>query len=193
MGLIGLSAFGAFLSFIFLSQFSWTALVTMAFAGFIAFFYVVNIFHGRNLRDVPHMKIHLIAITWSIVLILFPMINEGITDNITLYLLAHYAYVLAITIPFDIRDLKYDEATKRTIPQILGVQGAKFLALVLLGLCLSLLIYAHPEFGANPLIYLATGIQMILVLGMNPNRSDLYCAGAIDGVIMVLGLAYFIQ
>jgi hypothetical protein len=191
LALIFSSTLGAAISFYFLYHFSWTVLGYMALAGGISFFYVARIRRGSNLRDLPYLKIHLIALTWVLVLFLFPLLNEGHTYRISAALLAHYAYVLAITIPFDIRDLKYDEPRQRTIPQMLGVKGAKILGVLLLMLFTLGLGAAFPELILNPLLYLAVGVQIMLIFWMTPTRSDVYCAGGIDGAIVLLGLAYY--
>jgi hypothetical protein len=41
-------------------------------------------------------------------------------------------FVLALCIPFEIRDLKYDEITLRTLPQLVGIKTAKIIGLLLL-------------------------------------------------------------
>ena len=40
--------------------------------------------------------------------------------------------IIAVTIPFDIRDLKYDSSSLATIPQKIGVRRTKYLGLMLL-------------------------------------------------------------
>lgn len=162
-------------------------------SGFISVFYVFKV-KGKNLREVPYLKIHLIGITWVIVLIVVPALRREITDYGQFFLLcfAHYCYVVAVTIPFDIRDLKYDAASQKTLPQVFGIQGAKNLALLLLGSYVFILFYIGAPLMNNILFYLAVSVQALLILGINPNRSDLYCAGGIDGAIALLGLAYFL-
>lgn len=183
---------GAALCLLSLLKFQWAALLCIVLAGLISVFYVVKVKGKINLRDIPYLKIHLIAFTWVLVLILFPLMNEHATSHGYSYAIAHYAYVLAITIPFDIRDLKYDEAEKKTIPQVLGVQGAKILSVVLLAMFLATMVVFIPDLRDNYLIYSAVLVQLLLVFAMNPQRSDLYCAGGIDGAIGLLGLAYYL-
>lgn len=159
----------------------------------VSVFYVFKV-KGKNLREVPHLKIHLIGITWVIVLIVVPALRREITDYGQFFLLcfAHYCYVVAVTIPFDIRDLKFDTASQRTLPQVLGIQGAKNLALLLLGAYVFVMFYLGAPLTDNLMFYVAIGVQALLILGINPDRSDLYCAGGIDGAIALLGLAYFL-
>lgn len=163
----------------------------------ISFLYIFRL-KGRNLRDVPNLKIHLIAFSWVSILILFPFLTRYyVTDAFMrpfiALIIGHYFYVLAVTIPFDIRDLKYDGESQKTIPQRLGVHGSKLLSIALLLISAIFLTGLTPIRSDNYFFYLAIAVQIGLVLGMNTRRSDLYCAGWIDGAIALLGLAYFMN
>ena len=165
----------------------------MAPAVVISFLYVFRI-QGKNLRDIPHLKIHLISFSWVCILLLFPMITRFANLNhpsVFGVVSSGYLYVLAITIPFDIRDLKYDRDTQKTIPQVMGVLWSKVIAVVLLLLSAAILVTLTPVHALNPWLYMAYGVQILLVLMMHIHRSDLYCAGWIDGAILLLGLTFF--
>lgn len=157
----------------------------------ISVFYVIRV-RRKSLREVQYLKIHLISAIWCLLLITFPFVNEGITDNLTTLLLLHYCYILAVAIPFDIRDLKYDPKSQKTIPQIIGVRGSKILGVVLLIVFAIGIPLIFSEFRWNVLFYLAVLIQIILLCFTNPNSKDWYCAGFIDGSIAILGLSYLI-
>lgn len=156
----------------------------------VSIFYVIRL-KGINMREIPHLKIHLIAVTWVGILLLFPMINEGKTHEIFLQSLAHYSYIIAVAIPFDIRDLKYDLKTQRTIPQLLGVNGARIVAYILLLIYTFLMLIVWEKLRVNPIFYLGVVVQMALIHFMNEKRNDMYCAGLIDGGIALVGLSYF--
>lgn len=149
------------------------------------------------MRQIPHLKIHLISITWVVVVFLFPMINEAAVnlDLNTLFIIggAHYLYVIAVAIPFDIRDLKYDTPEQKTIPQVIGVRASKIVSMSLLGMFALIMVYfVDSQLINNKGFLVAIEIQMILVAFMNEKRSDIYCAGLIDGSIALLGLSYFL-
>ncbi|MBL1281259.1 MAG: hypothetical protein COA33_013355 [Fluviicola sp.] len=188
--LIAVAVLGALLSFLKIQKLGVSTFVLLLVSGFISTFYVLKI-GKKNMRELPLIKIHLIAFTWVAVLIVFPLLNEEILLA-TLYIaLAHYAYVVAVTIPFDIRDLIYDAPSQKTIPQLLGIKGSKVLAIALLLLFFSSMTNLRPELLLNPLFYIAVATQIVLVLFMNKNRGDFYCAGLIDGAIALLGVSYF--
>lgn len=160
-------------------------------SGVISLFYVLRV-GSRSLRELPFIKIHLIAFTWVVVLLVFPLLNESIDKGIVHYALAHYAYVVAITIPFDIRDLKYDLVGQKTIPQLLGITGSKVLSIILLFVYVGMMFNLRVELQTLPLFYIGVFVQLILILFMNERRSDVYCAGWIDGSISLIGASYFL-
>lgn len=164
---------------------------TLAIAGIFGFFYVVRI-KGRNLRAVPFFKIHAISITWSLLIAVFPLINEGSTEHVLPVFLAHYIYTLAVTIPFDIRDLKYDDKSYKTIPQMLGVNGSKWLALALLAGYIVLMYFIFPVLILSPWFWAVMLVTGSLIVAVNEKVSDWYCAGLIDGSIGLLGLVYLL-
>ncbi|MFZ9029543.1 MAG: hypothetical protein ACO2Z9_11040 [Crocinitomicaceae bacterium] len=167
------------------------SIAVLTVAGVFGLFYVVRI-KGKNLRAIPFFKIHAISITWSLLIAVFPLINEGDVDMVLPVFLAHYIYTLAVTIPFDIRDLKYDDITYKTIPQMLGVNGAKWLALLLLAGYIVLMYFVYPELIFSPWFWTVMLVTAGLVMAVNEKVSDWYCAGLIDGSIGLLGLVYLL-
>lgn len=156
----------------------------------ISFFYVFRV-RNRNLREIPYIKIILIAAVWTIVLIGFPAMEKLNGSSLLSYLCAHFIYVVAVTIPFDIRDLEYDKPFQRTLPQIVGVTWSKRIGVVLLFIFYGFMASLNNNLCLNPWFYAALLLQLMLILNMSTARGDLYTAGAIDGAISLLGISYF--
>ena len=183
---------GSLCSLLLIGQFNWKSLVLIAAAGLISLFYIVPI-KGRNLRELAYVKIHLIAITWTVVLIAFPIVSEEQPiGNLVWVIFAHYLYILAVTIPFDIRDLKYDSKLQKTLPQLMGVAGSKGLAVICLAAFAGIMLWQMNSLGSNIIFYLAIAVQFLFIILMKESRGDLYCAGGIDGAISLLGISYFL-
>ena len=89
---------------------------------------------NKNLRKTPGLKIFIVATVWSLLIVVFPIIN--FTDKLDVSFLIFFVQVLIFVIvtifPFEIRDLNSDCKQLRTIPQIIGVKNTKVLALCLL-------------------------------------------------------------
>ena len=171
-------------------QFKYDALLLLIFAVVSSVLYVIRI-GNKNAREVPYLKIHLIAFTWAFIIVLFPILNENIETTTIWMFVAHYFYVVGVTIPFDIRDLKYDDPSHKTIPQVIGVFFAKINGIVLLMLFFGIMLWQEPDLVSNWIFHLAVLIQIVLVAFMHEKRSDFYCAGLIDGAILLLGISYF--
>ena len=167
------------------------ALITIAVA--ITFFYVVRI-KKNNIRELPYLKIHSIAFTWTVIIVLFPVVNENLLNlQVLLYFLpAHYLYFIAVAIPFDIRDLQNDLPTQKTIPQVIGVKNAKIIAIILLVIS-ALLIYIFSKASIlSPTFLLAITIQILLIASSKLTRKDFHYNILIDGSIALLGISYLI-
>ena len=167
------------------------SIILLLVSGVVSLFYVIPV-KGVIMREIPYVKVYLIAFTWAVVLIVFPMINEDKFEwPVLLHGLAHALFVIAAAIPFDIRDVKFDQNSQKTIPQVVGIQWAKGISHILLYSFIALMLVFAPQLIVNPVFYLAIGVQFTLLLFMNEKRGDVYCAGAIDGAIGLIGLSYF--
>lgn len=192
-----ISLISAFLAVYFfirvLNDISLKIILSMSIAILISYFYVVKI--GKsNIRELPYIKIHCIALTWTIVIVVFPLINEDIIDlkKLLLFIFAHYIYFLAIAIPFDIRDLKYDLPKQRTIPQAIGITKAKFVSILLIIIAAIILssIFSHQLF--TPLFMVAIIAQIIFLSFATEKRQEFFYSFFLDGAIALLGISYLI-
>ncbi|WP_386809823.1 hypothetical protein [Lutibacter holmesii] len=112
-------------------------LILLPFA-FMTVFYVVPIFKKRNIevsfRNFPGIKIFSIAFAWAGVTVFFPLYEKGFVFNtsVCIEFVQRVLFLIAITLPFDIRDLQLDSKQLRTIPQVLGVKYTKILGTILI-------------------------------------------------------------
>jgi len=113
----------------------------------IIFLGVLSIFYPFGLRKIPFIKIFVISFVWAISTMLLLVIENSIliSKNIILHLIARFLFVFAITIPFDIRDLKYDAQNLRTIPLFFGALKSRFIAVFALFICGVIAIFQHLE------------------------------------------------
>ncbi|MEM7162927.1 MAG: UbiA family prenyltransferase [Bacteroidota bacterium] len=147
-----------------------------------------------NLRSRPFLKIYLIALVWTAVCAFFPLYRNGSIDTSNwLWIISVFILILAITIPFDIRDLKFDKENMRTIPQIMGVKRAKHLALFLIALSFSAF------FLASQLTYISNlnfilfsilcGLNALFIWKCHPEKDPYYFGSLIDGSLLILFLS----
>jgi hypothetical protein len=97
-------------------------------------------YQGRStaLSEFPYLKSLLVAVVWTFIC---SMIPSGLEQKNTLLYVSFFIYFLGLSIPFDIRDLKKDAPSRRTIPQIFGVATARTLSLLLILVAHILLTY----------------------------------------------------
>lgn len=148
---------------------------------------------GRALRDIPYLKIYLIALQWTLAVAVWPYIRIASTIDFPIALVASiFLYILAATIPFDIRDLVYDAKHKATIPQILGIKGAKTAGLILLLSSAGLLVVAFPKMVNVLWFYISFIVLGIFIIKSNKERHEMYFSGGIDGWIVTYAIAVYV-
>lgn len=113
------------------------------------------LWRGSNLRDITGLKIFVIAFVWSVVTVVLPFVSDKteFTANFFIEYLQRFLFVIVLTLPFDIRDIRFDTWQMATIPQMIGIKRARVLGVILL--CMVLLL----EFLKTPLL-----LDQILVL-----------------------------
>ncbi len=190
---------GAAICFLLLSLKMQMALVL---PGLISLGYVIPILGGKKrLRDLNQLKIYLIAVVWAWITVILPILDMGklgIDNGTTLLLfLERMLFVFAITLPFDIRDLKVDGHTGvETIPSQIGIEKTKklasivlFVVLILAAINLLLDNYTTPIFIAMAVSCASTNW---LIKNCDTRRDDYYFTGLIDGTMIFQFLLIFV-
>lgn len=157
--------------------------------------YILPVFpKGKRLRDYPFIKIFIIAIVWSYLTIVVPAAGQ-IDFLLSFLLIERILFFLAITIPFDIRDMKVDNNTGvPTLIHQLGVRKSKSLAILFLLVSTMILLYLLKvgliDFEYLIALILTYGFAGILIITSNSNRHDWFYTGLIDGTIGIRIIAY---
>ncbi len=158
----------------------------------IALAYVVPFLNGRRLRDLPYLKIFLIALAWAWITVAATARECGLLWTLPtgLMLVERCLFIFAITIPFDIRDLAQDHSTQvATLPGFLGIKLAKKVAWwSLFGMLLAVLsnTYIHtynwPVCSALLISLLSSGY---FIQQSHEQRHDYYFTGLLDGTMII--------
>jgi len=156
-----LTFFALFFSIIYGLKLSFNSLIFLLLPFCFSIFYPfkIKLFNTIfTIREIPYLKLFLISITWSMVTVGLVVIEGqlAITNDIILLFLSRLFFVLAITIPFDIRDLSFDSLSMKTIPQIFGVKKSIYLSLSFLVIfeILSILSFVISDFHFSLLVAL---------------------------------------
>jgi len=97
--------------------------------GVITMLYAIPLFSGKNMRMLKGWKIFVISAVWAGVTVCFPLASNDLLLQPAgiIELISRFVFVIALTIPFEIRDLKYDENELGTLPQMMGVKESRSL------------------------------------------------------------------
>ncbi|WP_370213819.1 hypothetical protein [Mesoflavibacter profundi] len=144
-------------------------LFILAGLGIITFLYAIPILPKRifldeqqNLRQISGLKVYIIAAVWAFTTVVLPALNnyQELTSKVWITVLQNFVFVLALMIPFEIRDLKFDSIKLATIPQQIGVKKTKILGVLLLLIFLGLNVFKEEIIT----IYLYKEIIMTFIL-----------------------------
>ena len=139
-----------------------------------------SILYPFGLRKIPFFKIFIISFVWTVSTMLFLVLENNIliSQNTCWHLLARFLFVFSITIPFDIRDMKYDAKKLRTIPLFLGPLKSRVIAIFTLFICAVVAIFQYFEntlifSNALALIFLYF-TSSIFILKSDERRGEMY-------------------
>lgn len=166
----------------------WSVQWKLVLPGLIALGYVIPVGKsGKRLRDLHFLKIFLIAVVWAWITVWLPAAEagRGFERSVLLMALERAAFIFAITLPFDVRDLMIDRhAHVKTLPSVMGIPLTVALSLFLL---LLMMIFA----GMNhypPGVMTALGISAALSAGLAALsykiEHDYYFSGLLDGMMI---------
>lgn len=171
----------------------------LIFLGIISFFYSIPLFtigdHKFGLRHIPWLKQFMIALVWTMSIVLLPVLEAqhfhlttiSLRDT-TILIAKRFLFIAALTIPFDIRDLFDDRKTGlKTVPTVLGEKNAYLFCQVLLGgyVILLLLFKNHSinhDFWALTASVVLTGW---LIFKSKWEKNEYYYFFYMDGVLIL--------
>jgi len=163
----------------FLSKLRITMLLYFIPLGVLTLLYAVPITKGftRNLRNIPIVKIWIIALVWAISTVVLPLLdaNQKIDFSTYLMLIQRLLFVVILTLPFDIRDLRFDKRSLQTLPQLLGVERTKKFGFILLGLTMVIEFFITPS-SQYKLVYLIVFMMMLFFLQRSKLKQTKYYA-----------------
>ncbi|MCC6816904.1 MAG: UbiA family prenyltransferase [Saprospiraceae bacterium] len=151
-------------------------------------------------REIPYLKIFLIAMVWSASTILLPVLHNGGNLNIghlTVMLIERFLFIFAITIPFDIRDMSEDNKHDlKTIPLLLGKN--KSISIATLAMILFWLITTVHYFITSQLYlilaFTASAAITIAIIRLEKfQKSSIYHYGILDGTMTLQGILVLIS
>jgi len=170
----------------------------MVFTGLLAVGYNVPFLtlnqQQIGLRNIPGIKLFLIALVWSVSCVLLPIVelekshDIHISSAAMLLLVAkRFLFIAAITVPFDIRDLFQDKLyALKTIPVILGEKKAYlFCQILLIGYFALLLLFKQASYPDVIALTITLIIAGWLIFKSNIKKNEYYYFLYLDGTMLL--------
>ncbi|MDY7396940.1 hypothetical protein UMM65_16965 [Aureibaculum sp. 2210JD6-5] len=177
--IILLTVFSGVIAFAMVFKFRYQTILWLFPFAVVTMFYVSPFGTKKrklSLRYVAFIKLFLIAVSWAGVTVLIPLIQHRISiglDEIITFI-QRFLFVVAITIPFDIRDMSYDKEELKTLPQAIGIQKSIWLGLLFLMLFLGLEFLKSPVQPEQLRIHFFIAFITLLFLAKSTDKQNEY-------------------
>lgn len=160
--------------------------------GLITFLYAIPFLPKRflvddkqNLRDIGGIKIYIIALVWTGVTVISPLVNNniGVSDTLIITAIQRFVFVFVLTLPFEIRDLQYDSIRLSTIPQKIGEKQTKIIGLILLLVFFTLEFFKEENnFKRLIIVFVITIITFYSLINAKKNQGKYYSGFWVEGI-----------
>lgn len=142
--------------------------------GLLTVFYSLPFFRKpHGLRQLAGLKIFIIAVVWVGATLWLPLANQYplLTWDVLWRSLSYFVFVLALILPFEIRDLKYDNSSLGTFPQRFGVAKTRIFGYSLL-LIFVILNFFIPSVDTHQLIVSSAIALLVMIMIRFSNTSN---------------------
>lgn len=149
----------------------------------IVLFYEKVLTRKNELRKIPYIKPFLISYVWACMATL----NSSFAhESFYLLMTESFLFILALTIPFDIRDTEHDQKQNLiTLVHLLGERSVKFLCLFFyLGSQVILFQYVEIEVTTVFSAIIMWSFYVFLLMKSQSNQHDYYFLYGIDSLII---------
>ncbi|AXT62884.1 hypothetical protein D1816_21925 [Aquimarina sp. AD10] len=159
--------------------------------------YTVPVFpNNKNLRSLAGVKIFIIGAVWAGITVLVPLVYAGenlMNFDFIVEIVQRFLFIVVMMLPFEIRDLQYDDLSLETVPQKIGVTRTKVFGSILLVLFL-LLTAVKDELNSIEILstILITTISLLFLWGTEKKQSEYYCSFWVESVPIFWLLILFV-
>ncbi|WP_108807691.1 hypothetical protein [Aquimarina spinulae] len=175
-------------SFIYLSfRVSINTWIYMAPFIVLTVLYVVPVFpNKKNLRSLAGVKIFIIGMVWAGMTVLVPLVyvKGNLNLNFLIEMIQRFLFIVVMMLPFEVRDLQYDDVALETIPQKIGVTRTKLFGSILLVIFLLLTAVKNELLSSIEILstILITTISLFFLWGTDKKQSEYYCSFWVESI-----------
>lgn len=141
----------------------------------------------KNLRNSTHLKILVIAFVWAGSTVLLPVLaaNQEVDSTIASYVLQRFLIIIALTLPFDIRDMQFDEISLQTIPQKIGIEQTKRLGLIVMVFALVIEFLLSPKIEAKNSFIIFFFLVLVFLMRAKKNQPNYYSSFWVESLPII--------
>lgn len=169
-------------------------LITAGF-GMATFLYAVPFLHSKNLRNFSGVKIFVVAFVWAGVTVIVPVAASQIPFSWDIFFtfLQRILIVVALILPFEIRDVPYDSLNLKTLPQLVGVRNTKLIGLAVLLACLGFEFFKIEVAAAYivSLLLFSVALGWLLVIS-KPHQNRYFSSFWVEGLPILWLIVYLL-
>jgi len=158
---------------------------------------VFSLLYPLFLRSVPYLKIFIISIIWTFVSTTLLVIENEVYIDQNIYCLhiSRFCFVFAITIPFDIRDIKIDFKNIKTIPIRFGEKISRYIGVLLIFIHQFIMLKLYLlHFISNQIFYATIVLSfftIILIMQSSSKRNDIYFSFGVESASILMYIILF--
>nr|WP_321247740.1 hypothetical protein [uncultured Psychroserpens sp.] len=151
----------------------------------------------KNLRSIGGLKVYIIAIVWAGVTVFLPLLNNQfeISDDVIITAFQCFVFVLVLMLPFEIRDLNYDNLKLATIPQKIGVKQTKLVGSLLL-LIFFVLNFFKDDIDTTVIVssLIISSMTLLFLVFARQNQNKYYSAFWVESLPLIwLGILLLVR
>ncbi|MCX2720721.1 hypothetical protein [Lentiprolixibacter aurantiacus] len=186
------------LALIYIGQLNKSGLILLLFVAFLIAIYAIPIYPRlKNLRNYGIPKVLLVALVWTLITSLLPMLQFDVVWGWDRYLdlTQRFLLILVLMVPFEIRDLNVDLPELRTIPQRIGETATKALGYSL-AIVYFLLTFLKDDLHPQELMNQAVLLLLLILILVSTSRrqSEYYAAFWVEAVPVIwLGVIWVLD
>lgn len=160
----------------------------------LTFHYAIPLFGMKNIRMLSGLKIFIVALVWSVATVILPIedvYGQLDLDN-WLSFIQRYIMVVVLTIPFEIRDLKYDNTALGTLPQQIGINASKWLAVIFMYFGFTLDLFKDDISCSHMSAFALTAFICALALwGSKKEQKTYYASFWVESIPIVWAILFY--
>ena len=152
---------------------------------------------ANNLRNLAGLKIYIVAFVWAGFSVLLPVLDAKMTLDwdFAVTFIQRMLLVLILILPFEIRDLQWDDKSLRTLPQVLGIKNATRLGIGLI-LIFFLMTFLKDEIHQNeiPLRLILSAVLVFILISKKRMQSKYFVMFWVEAIpIFWFSLFWFVK